>query len=175
MTGTAAALIVAAALVTSFVSGIIGMAGGLLLMGTLALVLPVSAAFVTHGIFQLVANGWRATLHREHVLWPIIGRYALAAAAAALLVSAIRFVPSRPLLFTLLGAVPMLIWLPRQWITLDAGRPLHAYASGFAVTATNLVAGVAGPLLDIFFVRTALTRHQIVATKAATQVFSPYC
>jgi uncharacterized membrane protein YfcA len=34
------------------------------------------------------------------------------------------------------------------------------------------LAGVAGPLLDIFFVRTAMTRHQIVATKAATQVFS---
>jgi len=32
--------------------------------------------------------------------------------------------------------------------------------------------GVAGPLLDIFFVRTSLTRHAIVATKAATQVFS---
>ncbi len=36
----------------------------------------------------------------------------------------------------------------------------------------NLTAGVAGPLLDVFFVRTALTRHEIVATKAATQVFS---
>ena len=33
-------------------------------------------------------------------------------------------------------------------------------------------AGVAGPLLDIFFVRTSLARHAIVATKAATQVFS---
>lgn len=33
------------------------MAGGLVLMGALALLLPVSAAFVTHGILQLVANG----------------------------------------------------------------------------------------------------------------------
>ena len=40
------------------------------------------------------------------------------------------------------------------------------------MTGLNLTAGVAGPLLDIFFVRTELTRHQIVATKAATQVFS---
>jgi uncharacterized protein len=40
------------------------------------------------------------------------------------------------------------------------------------VTGLNLLAGVAGPLLDIFFVRTGMTRHQIVATKAATQVFS---
>jgi uncharacterized protein len=55
---------------------------------------------------------------------------------------------------------------------LDAARPSHALASGFLVTGLNLSAGVAGPLLDVFFVRTALTRHEIVATKAATQVFS---
>ena len=44
--------------------------------------------------------------------------------------------------------------------------------AGITTTGVNLTAGVAGPLLDIFFVRTALTRHQIVATKAGTQVFS---
>jgi len=57
-------------------------------------------------------------------------------------------------------------------VQLDASRPAHALISGFLVTGLNLTAGVAGPLLDIFFVRTELTRHQIVATKAATQVFS---
>ena len=31
---------------------------------------------------------------------------------------------------------------------------------------------MAGPLLDVFFIRTALSRHQIVATKAATQVLA---
>ncbi len=45
-------------------------------------------------------------------------------------------------------------------------------ACGFTVSGLNVVAGVSGPLLDVFFVRTALTRHQIVATKAATQAFS---
>ena len=34
------------------------------------------------------------------------------------------------------------------------------------------MAGVAGPLLDVFFVRTSLGRHAVVATKAATQVLS---
>ena len=66
----------------------------------------------------------------------------------------------------------MLVWLPRTWVQLDASKPPHALISGFLVTLVNLTAGVAGPLLDIFFVRTELTRHQIVATKAATQVFS---
>lgn len=169
MTG---AFIIAVAFVTATLSGIFGMAGGLILMGALAFVLPVSVAFVTHGILQLVANGWRAVLHRQHVQWRIIGTYAFASAVAGGVVAAISIVPSRPLLFLLLGLVAMLVWLPKNWFQLDAAKTPHALISGFLVTLVNLTAGVAGPLLDIFFVRTALTRHQIVATKAATQVFS---
>ena len=164
--------LIGAAFLTATLSGIFGMAGGLVLMGALALVLPVSAAFVTHGILQLVANGWRAVLHRQHVQWRIIAYYAVASVAAAALVMAVAFAPSKPVLFLLLGLVPMLVWLPKHWLELDASKASHALISGFLVTLVNLTAGVAGPLLDIFFVRTALTRHQIVATKAATQVFS---
>ena len=172
MSAAVGVFLVVTAFVTAFLSGILGMAGGLVLMGALALVLPVSAAFVTHGVLQLVANGWRAAVHRKHVDWRIIGLFALASLLAGLVVAAIGFAPSRPLLFLLLGLVPLLVWLPRGWIRLDASRAPQALLAGFLVTALNLSAGVAGPLLDIFFVRTALTRHQIVATKAATQVFS---
>jgi uncharacterized membrane protein YfcA len=49
---------------------------------------------------------------------------------------------------------------------------VHAVACGLSVTGLYVIAGVSGPLLDVFFVRTELTRHQIVATKAATQAFS---
>jgi uncharacterized protein len=165
-------ILIITAFLTATLSGIFGMAGGLVLMGILALVLPVSAAFVTHGLLQLVANGWRAVLHREHVEWTILGWYALASLGAGGLVAFIAFVPSQPLLFLALGLVPMLVWLPKSWLALDAAKPSHALLSGFLVTSLNLLAGVAGPLLDVFFVRTALNRHQIVATKAATQVFS---
>ena len=167
-----AAFLIATAFLTATLSGIFGMAGGLVLMGALAFVLPVSAAFVTHGLLQLVANGWRAVLHRKHISWPILLNYTIAAAVAAGCVALVAFTPSQPLLFLLLGFVPMLVWLPKNLVQLDASRPAHALISGFLVTGLNLTAGVAGPLLDIFFVRTELTRHQIVATKAATQVFS---
>lgn len=172
MSSVAAAFLVITAFLTALLSGIFGMAGGLVLMGALVFVLPVSVAFVTHGLLQLVANGWRAVLHRQHIAWPIIWNYALASAAAAGVVLAIGFMPSKPVLFLLLGLVPMLVWLPKKWLQLDASKTPQALLSGFLVTALNLSAGVAGPLLDIFFVRTDLNRHQIVATKAATQVFS---
>jgi uncharacterized protein len=172
MSGAVAAFLIVAAFLTATLSGIFGMAGGLVLMGALALVLPVSAVFVTHGILQLVANGWRAVLHRQHVQWRVIAYYALASAAAGGVVALVAFVPSKPYLFLMLGLVPMLVWLPKNWVSLDVIKPSHTLVTGFLVTGLNLTAGVAGPLLDIFFVRTVMTRHQIVATKAATQVFT---
>ena len=167
-----ALFIICLAFVTATLSGVFGMAGGLVLMGGLALVLPVSAAFVTHGVLQLVANGWRAVLHRKFVRWDIVGWYALASAIAGGIVALISLVPSKPVLYLLMGLVPFLLWLPQKWISLDAAHPPQAFASGLMVTGLNLTAGVAGPVLDIFFVRTALSRHAIVATKAATQVFA---
>ena len=172
MSLVAGAFVVLAAFVTSAVSGVLGMAGGLLLLGALLLVLPVAVAFVVHGLLQLVSNGWRAFLQRAHIAWRTVGWYAAGALVAVVGVSAVAYVPSRALTYLLLGLVPVLVWVPKGWLHLDAQRPVHAAAAGLLVTVVNLLAGVAGPLLDVFFVRTALVRHQVVATKAATQVLS---
>ena len=50
------------AVVTSLISGIFGMAGGMLLIGFLLFVVPVQTAMVMHGVTQIAANGWRAFL-----------------------------------------------------------------------------------------------------------------
>ena len=172
MTPLIGAFIIGSAFITAAISGVFGMAGGLLLKGALALVLPVSATFVAHGLLQLVANGWRAILHRKHVAWRIVGLYALGAFAAAGVAGLITVVPTTATLYLFMGLVPWLVWMPERWVKLDAQRPGQALLCGLSVTGVNLTAGVAGPFLDVFFVRTSLTRHQIVATKAATQVFS---
>jgi len=166
------ASLLALVLATATLSGVFGMAGGLVLMGGLALALPVSAAMVTHGAVQLVSNGWRAVLHRAHVRWRVIGFYFLGSVAATGLLALVAYAPSKALMFFLLGLVPGILWLPKGWLEADANKPRHAVLCGVSVTGLNLVAGVSGPLLDVFFIRTALTRHQIVATKAATQVMS---
>jgi uncharacterized membrane protein YfcA len=168
----AAVFIIVMSFLTAALSGVFGMAGGMVLKGALALVLPVSATFVAHGILQLSANAWRAILHRKHVSWRIVGLFALGSFLIAGVVAGIAYEPTRATLFLFMGVAPMLVWLPQRWVNLDASRPLQALLAGVSTTGVNLTAGVAGPLLDIFFVRTALTRHQIVATKAATQVFS---
>ena len=49
--------ILATVLATSVLSGILGMAGGMLLMAVLVSLLPVSGAMVLHGAVQAMANG----------------------------------------------------------------------------------------------------------------------
>ncbi len=169
MTG---ALLLLLVLVTATVSGVFGMAGGLMLMGGLTLAMPVAAAMVTHGAVQFVSNGWRAVLHRKHIVWAIIGLYAMGSALAAGVLALITYDPTKAWVYLLLGLTPGLAWIPKRWFNLDAAKPPHAVACGLTVTGLNVLAGVSGPLLDVYFVRTALTRHQIVATKAATQAFS---
>ncbi len=172
MTLSAALLLLGAVLVTATVSGVLGMAGGLLLMGALLLVLPTATAFVVHGLVQVVSNGYRAVLHRGALQRAVLGWYAVGAALALGVLALVAVVPPRPVVLLALGLLPLLVWLPSSALRLDASRPAHAVVCGAAVTAVNLVAGVAGPLLDVFFVRSALSRHAVVATKAATQVLS---
>lgn len=166
------AVLLVVVLATATVSGVFGMAGGLMLMGALTLVMPVSAAMVTHGAVQFVSNGWRAVLHRKHIAWRIVGLYAIGSALAAAALFAVTYAPTKAWVYLLLGLVPGLAWLPKGVFNLDAQKPAHAFGCGLSVTGLNMLAGVSGPLLDVFFVRTALSRHQIVATKAATQAFS---
>ena len=91
-------------------------------------------------------------------------------AALGLLFAAFEL--SKPWLFVILGLVPGVIWVPRSIVHFDAARPSHAVLCGFLVTGLNTVAGVSGPLLDVFFADTRKDRRTIVATKAATQVVS---
>ncbi|MFS2318648.1 TSUP family transporter [Maricaulis sp. D1M11] len=167
-----AAILLLATFVTAFISGVFGMAGGLVLMGVLALILPVSSAMVVHGLIQSVSNGWRAVLLVRWLDWRILGVYALGSALAAGVLVWSTFELDKAWLFILLGLVPGVIWVPKRWLHLDAARPLHAIACGVTVTGLNVIAGVSGPLLDVFFADTEADRRTIVATKAATQVLS---
>ena len=53
---------------TAFLSSIFGMLGGLILMGVLVFIMPVSNAMVLHGLIQLTSNGYRAWLNKNTLI-----------------------------------------------------------------------------------------------------------
>ncbi|MBA3942228.1 MAG: hypothetical protein C0520_13545 [Sphingopyxis sp.] len=161
--------VVIAAFLTAILSGIFGMAGGLLFMGLLAWLLPAATALALHGVIQFASNLWRATLHRRHIEWPVLLWFGTGSAAAITLFSLVIFAPDKFLIFLGLGLMPVLVWLPERWLPLDAARPPHAVGGGFVSTGLALVSGVSGPVTDLLFINTGLGRHRIVATKAVMQ------
>jgi uncharacterized membrane protein YfcA len=156
---------------TSVLSGVFGMAGGILLMGVYAALLPVAAAMVLHGATQLFANALRALILWRDIYWRALGFYVVGALATFFVLLSVRYVPNQLVVFLGIGLAPFVARvLPVRW--LDFERPHAALLTGAQVTALNLTAGAAGPLLDVAFVDTRLDKHQIVATKAISQVFS---
>ncbi|MDA8708209.1 TSUP family transporter [Hellea sp.] len=167
-----ALLILISAAVTACISGIFGMAGGMIFMGVIASVMGVAEAMVVHGAVQSVSNASRAWLLRSDVRWDILGYTFLGALPAIGLLAMVSFVPNKPTLFIVLGLLPFILWLPKGVFQGDAAKPSHAVLCGAMVMGLNLSAGVAGPALDFFYVKTTLTRKEIVATKAVTMLAS---
>jgi uncharacterized membrane protein YfcA len=159
-------------LVTSFISGILGMAGGMMLMGVLLALMSLPAAMMLHGIAQLASNGGRAWMLRRQVDWRVIRGYAVGAAVAVALFLATRLVVGKAAALILMGFTPFAALLLPEKLHLNVERRGHSALCGFVCVVISLTAGIAGPILDVFFVRSKMTRHAVVATKAMTQTLS---
>jgi len=163
------ATVAAGVVVTSFLSGIFGMAGGMILMGLLLALMPLPAAMVLHAVTQLTANGWRAWLWREHIAWRIFGRFAAGSVAATLAFALVAVIPPKGVALIILGVTPFVALALPERLRFDVAKPAQAMAGGAVCMALQLLAGVSGPILDVFFVQSGLDRRGIVSTKAAVQ------
>jgi len=159
-------------LVTSFLSGILGMAGGMILMGVLTSILPVQQAMMLHATSQFFSNASRAFIHREHIHFKSIKYYAAGLACSVVLFSLVNFIPGKFAVFMMMGIGPFIPLLARGRVKFDFMKPWQSFFCGVIVTCFQLTAGVAGPLLDMFFQRIDMTRHQVIATKAFSQSIS---
>ena len=156
---------------TSFISGIFGMAGGMLLIGFLLLLLPVPVAMVFHGVIQIAANGWRSWLWRQHINWRVVLQFGAGTVCALVVFSFFSFVPPKPLVLITVGLTPFVALAVPQRFAPNIERRGQAFLAGLIGGTMQLVAGVTGPLLDIFYVRSGMTRQVNVATK----VGAPWC
>lgn len=157
---------------TSFISGIFGMAGGMILMGALLLVVPVAQAMMLHGAAQLASNGWRAWLWRRHVRWKSTLWFLIGSAVPLAFFLTISFTASKPVVLLSMGLMPFAVWLLPARVKPDAERAPHGMLCGVICTTLQLLAGVSGPILDSFFTGSDMDRKTLVATKATVQTFS---
>ena len=156
---------------TSLLSGIFGMAGGMILIGVLLVLLPVPEAMMLHGVTQLASNGWRGLLWWRHVRWTAVGAYVFGCVIALGLWSFMRYVPGTPVALLMLGLTPFLVRLAPKDYRPNPESLLQGGLYGVACITLILMTGVAGPLIDQFFLGGKFDRREIVATKAMCQIF----
>jgi uncharacterized membrane protein YfcA len=156
---------------TAFLSGIFGMAGGLILIGVLLFIFPLPTAMVLHAVTQMASNGWRALLWWRHIEWKNTVFYVAGCLVSVGLWSITLYVPDKGVALLLLGFSPFIIRAIPDSILPRSFGPLQVAGTGVCSMMLMLMTGVTGPLLDTMFLRSPLERRQIIATKAVCQVF----
>tara|TARA_B100001057_G_C22855879_1_gene952645 strand:- start:3049 stop:3717 length:669 start_codon:yes stop_codon:yes gene_type:complete len=144
------------------------MLGGLILIGLLVVILPLQQAMILHGLIQLTSNGYRAWLNRKDISWTIIYTLVIGNVCALFGFFLVAFVPDKITVILVLGLLPYITWaLPSSVLNITK-KPIGLLA-GVSVVGSNIISGTGGLVLDVFFQRANMTRHQVVATKAVAQ------
>src|SRR4051812_22030590 len=106
----------AAIFLGSFVSGVFNMAGGMILLGVLLVFFDVSTGMILFSVLSTAGNIWRVATWWKHINWPIWWQYTAGACIAFGVLHFIAFLPSKAMVYLLLGLLPWVIeFLPRHW------------------------------------------------------------
>jgi uncharacterized protein len=163
------------AFLTSILSAILGMGGGITLLALMLLFLDPLVAIPLHATVQLVSNGTRSLAQRRHIQWGILGLYALPLIPLGWLsLQLAQEIPPHTARALIGGFVLISTWRP-GWLLLGT-RPgetnprLRFLTLGAAVGVMNVTFGATGPLIAPFFLNLGLTRFAIIGTQAACQL-----
>ena len=172
MTPSALAVIGVTIVFSSFLSAVFGMAGGMILLGVLLNYFDVAAGMILFSIIQFFVNGSRVIQWRGYVIWPIFYWYLLGAAVALAIMWVIAFVPDKATVYLLLGLMPLVVEVLPAAMRPNIEWRHVPIVTGFLTTIIQILSGVGGLMLDIFFQKSTLDRKTTNATKAVAQTFS---
>ena len=172
--------LILAAFLTSMLSAIIGMGGGVTLLGIMAIIMPEGYLVVAyHGIIQLVSNVTRATVYREHIERKIFNQYFFGIipglCIAAMIIYAltelynvssanqIKFDYLKPLIGLY---IIWFLYIRKKDKTVS--ETAFLWLGGLSGLVTVFI-GAAGPMIAPFFINKDLKKESIIATKALCQ------
>lgn len=170
------------ALLTSLISAILGMGGGILLLAAMFCFMPHADAIPTHAAVQIASNGTRVLAFLKNVDRSAFGRFVLGVvpgSGVGMLLLWLLGEPDRsePYLKTLIGAcILVLTFLPNKRPA-GNGSPRPTGTKWWDFPALGLVAGTAaltvgavGPLIAPMFARRDFIKERLIATKAVCQL-----
>jgi hypothetical protein len=150
----------------SIVSGMMGMAGGVLFLGILASFIETTYIVPIYATVMIVSSGARTAIFYRYINWRIVFRYSLGLLPGALLgIFIFQLLPKDIIKLGMGIFIMMMIFLPvskkesrlDMWIFLPVG-----FAAGFF----GIFFGASGPLTSPFYVRQGIIKGAMIGTKS---------
>lgn len=160
-----ALLLIALSFVTSAISAVFGLGGGVAMLGALAGTVQPSVIVAVHAVIQLGSNLGRAFVQRASVVWPAAVRF-IAGSVIGITLGAWMFqaMPER-LLLGLLGAFILLVaWVPKPKVPglEKSGLILGGVVSSIA----TMFVGATGPFVNAVLLSLGFEKKNLIATHA---------
>ena len=176
-----------AAFITSTISAIIGMGGGIILLGIMAIIIPQGYMVIAlHGIIQLISNTTRTFLFRKHLKKNIINEFIVGALLGIALSIGLIFYLINHFNVNSADQIDMEILKPLIGLFIIWNITLKKYFKkkviktkndsfiivGFLSGLASIFIGATGPLIAPFFINKKFSKENIIANKAAFQMIT---
>ena len=178
-------ILIIAAFITSSISAVLGMGGGIILLGIMAIIIPEGFMVIAlHGIIQLVSNVTRTYVFRKHLKYQIVKEFLLgsfiglccSSVIIMLLVFSFNVGSANEIKVDLLKPLIgiFIIWYlflkgPKK----SKGNQSFYWVGGISGISTVFI-GATGPLIAPFFLNKDLSKENIIANKAACQAITHF-
>jgi uncharacterized membrane protein YfcA len=149
----------------SFITIALGIGGGILVLATMAQILPPAVLIPLHGVVQLGSNVGRAVLMHRDILFSIVPVFLVGTVLGSYLgAKLVISLPTEVLQLVLGLFVIYSVWGPK----LKASNPGKKtfFVVGFGASLTTMFVGATGVFVASFVSAACPERHQYVATNA---------
>ena len=176
-------ILIIAAFITSSISAVLGMGGGIILLGIMAIIIPEGYMVIAlHGIIQLISNTTRSYVFRNHLKNNIIKEFTLgtiigAIVSGLILILLINFFKVNSaneikveVLKPLIGI--FIIWYLFLKKSMKKINTFSFIPVGGISGICSIFIGATGPLIAPFFLNKNLNKENIIANKAACQMIT---
>ena len=176
-------ILILSALITSSISAVLGMGGGIILLGIMALIIPEGFMVIAlHGMIQLFSNTTRTIIFSAHIKKNIIKDFSLGALIGACISGLIVYIlvqlydvnSARDIKVDFLKPIigVFIIW----YLFLKGPKKEKHNVSFIKVGGisglSSVFVGATGPLIAPFFLNNNLNKENIIANKAASQMIT---
>lgn len=153
----------------SAVSGMTGLAGGTFVLAVVASVVPTLFIIPLHAAIAFMSNVVRVAVFYRHIKWRIVGFFVLGMLPGALIgIQVFKMLNEQVIRLAMGIFILVVVLLP------GGGRgKIGGYRTfipvGFFAGLLGVFFGSIGPLIARFYLRSDITKEELVGTKAACQ------